>query len=274
MGEYLPYSGNHSIQEAQIGVQFHHEFGQHEIERARSAAEADLKDVLPRSAEIRGGSVTVDLSNPGVPAQMGPISSVIAGFQFSKVMGDGRPARALQLSGNLVSANIVDYDGWEKIRTDSIYYITTVLAPLPLAGNPVMAFMLRYIDRFTFNGGSNEAKAGSLFMNGNDYIATHCFAAGSSWHCHTGWFDSLDSGRVLNNLNVSSAVIDLSPTVIIDHQATLHLNTPRQSLDAVLAHQDNIRGLSSVLEVLHDSNKGILRAMLLPEMLAKIGISI
>ena len=272
MGEYLPYAGNHSIQEAQVGLQFHHEFNQQEIERARSAAEADLKGVLPRSAEIRGGSVTVDLSNPDAPAQMGSVSSTMAGFQLSKVMGDGRPARALQLSGNLVSVNIVEYDGWDNVQAETIRYITTVLTPLDLELNPVVASSLRYIDRYTFNGSPDDVQANLLFADNNGYLAPRCFTVGSLWHCHTGWFESLDAGRVLNNLNVASSIVDLSPTVTIDHQATLHLATPRQSINALLSPSAETLGLVAALNALHERNKTVLSTMLLPEILDQIGI--
>ena len=146
MSEYLPYADQHSIQEAQVALHFQHEFDQQEIASARAGVEADLKDVLPRSAELRGGSVTVDLSNLGAQVRTGSVSSSLAGFQFSRVRGDGKPAQVLLLSDNLVSVNVLEYGGWGKVRADSIKYIMAVLAPVSLAGNPVMATSLQFID--------------------------------------------------------------------------------------------------------------------------------
>ena len=270
----MPYAGNHSIQEAQVALQFHHEFDQREIELARGSVEAELKDVLPRSAEIRGGSVsvTVDLSSQDPQVRPDSVVSNLAGFQLSDVKGDGQPSRVLRLAGNLLSLNILGYTGWATILSDSIRYYETALSQLAFAGNPVMAYSLRYIDRYTFNGDPSEATAALLFAESNEYISKHCFAAGSLWHCHSGWFDSINAGRVLNNLNISSGMMDASSTVTIDHQATLHLMTPRQSIRAVFAPPDGSLDLNAVLDVLHDNNKSILNAMLRPEMRAKIGL--
>ena len=274
MSEYLPYADHHSIEEAQVAIQLQHVFDQQEIASARASAEADLKDVLPRSAELRGGSITVDLSNIEAPVRQGPVSSNLAGFQFSRVKGDGKPAQVLTLSDRLLSVNVLEYEGWTKVRGDGIKYMTAVLASLPLAGNPVMAISLQFKDRYTFNGNSQDAKAALLFVKDNEYLSTRCFNAGSLWHCHTGWFDMAGSdGRVLNQLNIRSGVIDQASTVTIDHWATLHLYTPRQSLEALLHPPGEGLGLPTVLDVLHDKNKSILRDLLQLEMLAKIGMN-
>ena len=166
MSEYLPYAGQHSIEEAQVSLQLRHEFDQQEIASARASVEAALKDVLPRSAELRGGSITVDLSNMEAPVRPGPVSSNLAGFQFSRVKGDGKPAQVLTLSESLLSVNVLEYEGWDKARDDGIRYITAVLASLPLAGNPVMAISLQFKDRYTFNGNHQDAEAAPAIREG------------------------------------------------------------------------------------------------------------
>ena len=273
MNEYIPYSEKHSIQETQVALHSHHEFNQQDIVSARSAVEADLKEILPRSAEIHGGTVQVELNPADAQMRQNPIPAKLVGFQFSKVRGDGKPAHLLELSGNVVSVNILDYEGWDKFRTESVKYITTVLHSLNLATNPVMAFGLRFIDRYTFSGESSEAKAALLFKSNNEYITRQCFGAGSLWHCHTGWFDDRGrAGRVLNHFNVASGLLDQASTVTIDHQATLHLTSPRQSPPALLIPPEGSLGLCTALDALHDKNKDILKTILLSEMLKRIGL--
>ena len=273
MGEYLPFAESHSIQEAQVSLHFQRGFEEREIALARARAEADLKGTLPRSAEIRGGSVTVDVSDLEAGVRAGAVSASLAGFQFSRVRGDGRPAQSLELSDNLVSVNLLDYEGWGKVLSDSIRYIGSVLEPLSLEGNPVLATSLRFVDRYTFNGETREARADLLFVKDNEFISRRCFTVGPLWHCHTGWFDSFDpTGRVLNHLNVGSSVVDGAPTVNIDHRGTFQLSTPRQSLDALLGTPREHLSLEGALNCLHNGNKDILRAILVPDMLAKIGM--
>ena len=273
MSEYLPYADQHSIEEVQVALQLQHEFDQQEIVSARASVEADLRDLLPRSAELRGGSITVDLSNLDASVRPGPVLSNVAGFQFSSLRGDGKPAQVLQLSDNLLSVKVLEYGGWAKVRDDSIKYITAVLASLSLSGNPVMAIGLQFIDRYTFNGNYGRAKAALLFVKDNEYLSTRCFNAGPLWHCHTGWFDVTDAhGRVLNRLNVTSGLVDQASTVTIDHLATFHLSAPRQSLETLLQSPGEGLGLAVALDTLHEKNKSILKGILQPAMLAKIGI--
>lgn len=269
MAEYLPYSNSHSIQEMHVALHLHHEFDQVDIESIRSDVEPSLREQLPRSTEIHGGSVTLDLTNPGIQPQVG---ASLQGFQFSNVRGDGKPAQTLDFTRNLISVRVQEYSNWDSVCAACMEYITAVVVPLQqLSRNPVMACSLRFIDRYTFNGATDQANADQLFIR-NKHIAEQCFEAGSLWHCHTGWFDAIEAGRVLNHLNITSSVIDQSATVIIDHQATVHLNTPRHSSEAIFAPPQQGFGLSSMLNNLHEKNKEVLKSMLRSDLLSKIGL--
>jgi hypothetical protein len=109
----------------------------------------------------------------------------------------------------------------------------------------------------------------------NPYINPHTFDAGPIWHCNSGWFDNTigqGSDRVLHNLNVSSQPVDLSSAVIVDHHATVHLESPRQSTLALWAPPCEELGFMQALDILHEQNKEILRNVLIPEMLSRIGL--
>ena len=272
MGEYLPYSEQHSIVEAQIALLFAGEFDPPQMESARRAVEAGLEGQLPRSAEIVQGSVRFDVTNRDTPVQTGPLSSSLAGFEFSRTKGNGQPARVLRLTNNQILVSVLDYEAWETTCRAVIEYIETVLLALALIGNPVLAIGLRFDDRYTFTGDHQAADAGLLFVEGNHYTAAHCFSAGPTWHCNTGWFTSHEAGRVLHNLNVASALVDGASTATIEHAATLYLNTPRQSVEALFSPRTSNTGFRPVLDALHDDNEDILRAILKPDMLAKIGL--
>ena len=272
MSEYLPYSDQHSIQEAKIALHFLHEFGQQDVERARSAVETDLKGVLPRSTEIRGSSVAFDVTNPNAPVPMPPVPDHLSGFEFSRIRGDSRSARVLRLVNNLLEVSISDYERWESTRDDSMDYIRTALSALPLDANPIMAVNLQFIDRYAFSGTLDNVDARLLFQYDNDHIAKQCFKAGPLWHCHTGWFDWHESGRVLNHLNIGSTFVDSSPTITIDHAAVSQLDPPRRSTDTLFNPPNESDGLGVILDRLHDRNKAILSELLTQEMQNRIGL--
>ena len=274
MSQYLPFTEQHSIQEVQVALHFQREFAEEEIVSARAGFEPTIKDALPRRAELRGGSVTVDMSAEGAQVRPGRIGSGLVGFQYSRIKGDGKPSRILELANNVVSVRILEYEGWDTVRKDIIDYTKALLAFLDLEANPVMAASLNFTDRYTFDGDSTEAKAELLFVKENEYITTRSFTAGPLWHCHSGWFEQLGTaGRILNRLNIRSNLIDLAPTVTIEHQATVQFATPRQSFETVFGLSEESGGIAGILDSLHDKNKEILTALIQPEMLAKIGMS-
>ena len=274
MAEYLPFQEKHSILEAQINILFLGTFDERSIEEARQFARAELSEELPRAAEGRGGSVRIDVTDPTSPALLETTQSDLMGFRLFRVQSDGQPARVLQLESNALSVSFMDYDSWEATKKDVVQYLRPVLASLPLEQNPVVAISLRFIDRYTYSGNPGDAGAERLFVKGNPYITQHSFEAGPTWHCNTGWFEDQpeEGDRVLQNLNVTSSLVDLSSAVTIDHQATRHLGSPRHTLDVLLEPPNGAVGLVAAQEILHDRNKRILGELLLPEMLAKIGM--
>lgn len=273
MGRYLPYSGVHSIQEAVIAVHFRGPFNPEAVARAQSSAQVELKDVFPRSGEIH--ELRVSQTGEGVVVQeSGPPR--LAGFELSRVKADAKPSRVLRFVENLLTVNFLEYQDWEGTLKDSLDYIRTALSPISLVENPVMAFGLRYVDRFTFDGSPNESRADMLLRKGCKYVTDRCFEGGPLWHCHSGWFEPSDTGyRILNQLNVGSAIVDQAPTVTIDHNAICQLTAPRQTIESLFQpSSEKAVGLDAVLDALHRQNGAILRDMLVTDMLKQIGMSV
>lgn len=275
MAEYLPFQGKHSIQEAQINILFLGPFDQQSIQLTRGFVQAELSVELPRSAEVLGGSLRIDITNPSSPSPMGQMQSNVEGFQFSKAQPNGQPARVLQLANNTLSISFMDYESWGAAKCDALRYLRPVLISLPLEQIPAVAIGLRFIDRYTFSGNPDDARPDLLLMRKNPHITPHTFDSGATWHCNTGWFENpIEEGdRVLHNLNASSSLVNLSSTVTIDHNATRHLGSLRYSMDTLSTPAGGMISLTDALESLHDRNKEILAQVLLPEMLGKIGIT-
>ena len=273
--EYLPYNDKNSILEAQISVLFVGQFDRQAIASTRGVAQAELSDVLPRAAEVRGGSFNIEINESQARLPSGAMQSDLVGFELSRVKANGQRARVLRLADNTLSVSFMDYVCWRSTREFASRYLSTVLTSLPLRQNPVVAFSLRFIDRYTFSGEPRDAQADLLFNKESPHITLHSFRAGDKWHCNTGWFDTSlfeDNDRVLHNLNVTSNLVDHSSTVTIDHRATRYLGWARHSVEALLETSDVAIGMVEALDRLHDHNKEVLKELLRPEMLTKIGI--
>ena len=271
MPEYLPFNERHSVQEAQINLLFEGPFVPLAVDQARATATSALSSQLPNIVDIRGGAFQIP--NPGSPVPLlASQPGQLTGFQMSAVQRNSQPARVLRLDNNLLSVSILDYESW-AVTLGAIYtYLPPILSALPIIANPITAYGVRTIDRFTFTGRPDDAQAGLLLAQGNPYITPYTFLSGPDWHCNSGWFDYRLIDRVLHNLNVASTRVELSSIVTIDHNATIQLSSRRYSIDDLLQPPDGTPGLEMVLNSLHDQNKNILRVMLTPEMLTKIGL--
>lgn len=277
MGEYLPYSGEHSIQEVVVAVHFPAEFPPEVVERSYHAAEADFEGEFSQFNAIHRHlhNVKVNISTQRILSPQVPSQPVFVGFEFLKLKPDAKPARVLRFHENVLSLHFLEYESWDMTLEITLKYLKTVLSLLTLTENPVVAFSLQYVDRYTYDGPQNESRAEMLLQENSAYISTRCFDSKSLWHCNSGWFESFESGPILHQLNIGSGLIDQVSTITINHNATCQLEISRQSVGAIF--QPDARGkndIKSSFDLLHQRNKEIIKDIILPDMLAKIGMEI
>ena len=272
MAQYLPFADEHSIQEAVVSVQFQIPLPPHVVNLAQDGVLEAHEDAFPRVREVHGGEMLVDMNDASGPPSMH--AARLVGFELSKPRSDGTPARVLRLSRDVLQVSFPEYTKWDEVVAASISYVRAAVARVSLSDVPVASFGLRYVDRFTFDGTLEQASPALLFREGASYLPPNCFESGPLWHCNLGWFENRsEQERVLNQLNVASGVIDDVPTVTIDHNATWHLRDPRQSDDSLFGEGDAARTpLKQALDALHEGNKGVIRAVLLDDMLKRIGL--
>ena len=275
MAEYLPYAGTNAIQEAVIGVHFRSNFPLQDVAQARSVAEAALKDIFPRSEDIHEAQLKIENTNQEVVRIEGGGAFRLSGFQMTKTGPDGKPSRVLRMVTNLLTVHFMKYDRWAPTLADSLQYILTILPRLDLERNALQAFSLRYIDRFTFDGSPDDAKASLLINAESSFITKHCFEVGPFWHCNSGWFEALgDNSRVLSQLNVGSSMVDNAPTVTIDHNMICQMSRLHNTVESFLESSGGGDiGFEASLNNLHDMNHAVLSDILLADMSRRIGLA-
>ncbi|MCY4237702.1 MAG: TIGR04255 family protein [Rhodospirillaceae bacterium] len=274
MAEYLPYAGTNAIQEAVIGVHFQSNFPSSDVDQARSVAEADFKAIFPRSEDIHEAQLKIDNTNQETVRIGGDRAFRRSGFQMIKTGSDGKPSRVLRMVTNLLTVHFMEYDRWAPTLEASLRYILTILPRLDLVGNALQAFSLRYIDRFTFDGYPDDAKASFLIKDESSFVTKQCFSAGPFWHCHSGWFGTLgDNSRILNQLNIGSSMIDNAPTVTIDHNMICKMERLHNTVESF---QDSSGGknvdFKASLNCLHKMNRDTLSDVLVEDMSRQIGL--
>ncbi len=270
MAQFLPYSGTNSIQEVVIGIHFQSNFNSEQIKQTVDSIKSDLIEEFPSFNEIHK-IPNIKIHNGRILEE--PSTAILTGFEALKIKGDGNPARRLCLLEDIFTVNYLVYSGWNSILDDSIRYLNLVLPSLRLDRNPVQAYSLRYIDRYSFDGTPDKSNIAMLFQYDNSYMTSRCFDSGHLWHCNSGWYDmSIKPNKILNQLNVQSVILDQYLTVSVDHNAVCYLETPRQAIESIFDSHLIDFGVQSALNYLHDCNRSVLIDILKPEMLKRIGL--
>jgi uncharacterized protein (TIGR04255 family) len=267
VAKFLPFAGKNSIAEMNIGIQFALPFDP-KIADSLEAIKAEFSAVFPKFEPLQ--MITINLG-PQFPMPVANPPSTINGFSLVKVKADGSPARVLRVVTNVLSVHFLEYTSWKETKPQAIDYISRCLAKLnSLDHNPATGVLLRYIDRFTFDGASESATADKLFRSDTKFVAARILNGGYQWHCNSGWFERTTAD--LNQLNVSSGMVQSAVSVIVDHNSVYNFPAPCASLAGLTQGNNERPSLEATLEQQHAANASMLRNLLNKEMLDTIGL--
>jgi|ERR1700722_3638696 len=271
MTGYLPFAGRNSIAEMTIGVQFAVPFDSKVGESAdaiRSAFAIDFPKYDPLQA------FTVNFGSPIFPMPAANTGPNVSGFSLTKIKADTSPARILRVMTNMISAHFMEYTSWREIKPQATGYITKCIEILGiLERNPAVGVLLRYVDRFTFDGMPESGTADALFKSSTKFVAPRVMHSGYQWHSNSGWFEPIfRDAQTLNNLNVSSVRTRSASGITVDHTSILNLSKPCGSLSDLIAGAGDRPALQVILDKQHDANASLLRDLLKEEMLDTIGL--
>jgi uncharacterized protein (TIGR04255 family) len=274
MGTYVPFAGKNAIAEMSIGIIFQSALDSSIGEKftvVRDELVADFSKFEPIQQFVFnfGGSPQFP---PMLPS--GPVPQNPSGIAFTKTRGDGNIARIFRILNNSISFHIMEYTSWSEAKSLALDYTNRSLTKLAtIDKNPATALIVRYLDRFTFDGDPNTANAKMLLRPGTDLVAARIFESGSQWHCNSGWYQALVNQEVaLNNLNLASALIQNVFGVVIEHTNLYTLPKPCNSLVELTHGADGRPSLEEILDLQHKVNVGVLRKLLIPDILKTIGL--
>lgn len=263
---YLPFAGKNSIVEASFGIQFALPVDS-SLNKNLEAVRVALSPDFPSFDKMQAFQLAVSAqqTNP-IPSPM----PSLAGFTASKPRANGQPLRVIRAIGNLVTVHLLEYDRWADKKLEAIRALTTCTNALeaPSSQNPVTAILLRFVDRFTFDGDPMRALASELFRAQSKFITPKIMEAGNVWHSTAGWFETIDDDRkLLQQLRLQSMNEGGVSSIIVDHNCIYNLNNPLSSLQ-----EDTHFPLNDVLDAQHQTNSAMLKNLLNDEMLKKIGL--
>lgn len=273
MSRYFPFAGRNSIVEMSVGIQFALPFDQKIVESIE-AIKAEFAAELPKFDPVQMQMFTINFGVPQFPMPGGNATPTVGGFNLTKTKADGSVSRVLRVMSNVLSVHFLEYTSWKETKPQAISYVVRCLEKLAvLDRNPANSVLLRYIDRFTFDGAPQDATAGMLFRPDTKFVASKILDNGYQWHSNSGWFEPLvGEALVLNQLNVSSTMVQTTLNVIVDHNSVYGLPKPYNSMAELTHGEGEQLPLDAILDRQHRANAALLKNLVNQEMLDTIGL--
>jgi uncharacterized protein (TIGR04255 family) len=267
---YIPFAGKNSIVEAAFSLQFAQPLAP-SIAVKFDVLKSEFISDFPSFEKLQIFQLTIGNQQAG--AMIPATSQTTAGFNASKIKGDGKPSRVFRTVDPNLSMHLLEYDHWAEAKATALRSFDRCLKiiNLPSAQNPIIAVHLTFIDRFTFDGMVDSASAAELIKSDTPYAAPKIQNVGNTWHSNSSWSESLAGGqKALHQLNVQGAV-EGSAFVVVNHSMQCRLPPP-----FVTALEGSDSSKKSALETLfdaqHDANAAVLKNLLNDKMLADIGM--
>lgn len=269
-GPFRPINKAHAIVEVVWFAQFSGEFSKGALIKFSSLKD-DLADDLPKFSEMHKLSLAITPQGPVAQQELG-------GIEFQRIKKDGSLEWMLRIQDNSISVHCLDYSRWAKSWQEASSYLYKAFGKIEGPELPVALVGLKYIDRFLYEGPSDQLDISKLFRTDSELLFDKAFTAGPLWHCHTGWFDGVDGSDLscLNQLNIDAAYTTIAGerkhTTTIDHNALVRFPPGDGSQLRVIVGDsaNNETRFHKIMDVLHTKNKKVLGSLLAQDISERI----
>lgn len=221
----------------------------------------ELRKIFPKKTAAQGPSVFINESGINVK-DSGEINQII----LERFGSDGIPEFTLSLQGNIINFSSNKYSRWASISTEA-FAILSQFVNLVLPDPGISVFGLQYLDEFIVTGDIDSFRASMLFDSNSKILPSSVFERIGPWHNHMGWFDDgkiVQHDKLLHNLNVN--VVPQHEKVIVQI-----IGAHRFILTNPISNNVNIdSAMASKFQILHDTNKVLLKKLLNKQALKEI----
>lgn len=262
----VPKHKENAIETAAFALNFGRLPDQEAFQRLTAALE-ELAEELP-GAEKRQ-AVRFQFGAGLAPVQSQSEHTDIARF-ISGPAGDQQ--WRVSLEGPMLTVRCQAYTHYDEVWARAQRYLQLCVSALGEQYAPLEA-SLQFVDRFDYRAEPSEDlntsyDIGELFQANSSYLTPKAYEAGLLWHVFQGWFDHCDQGhRHLHQLNVSSTPTGENAfAAIIDYRGSTNL------LEAATKSSQAQPDLASIFAHMHRVNVDLIKGLLTPDQLEKIGL--
>jgi uncharacterized protein (TIGR04255 family) len=270
---FLPVGDGNAIDSIAFVVHLSRSLSPDEV-NALFSLQDRLKTEFPRFDAVN--EVSMQLASPETQAQ-----SVIrtAGVQMQRFLQSGKPEWLLKAANSELVVSCTAYTRWAEVWGRANRLFSEIAGLLSERTLHCTAVTMQVVDRFeSAYERSMTYQMSDVFTDACPYITTHARESGPQWHVYQGWFENAsfenqNEARVLNVLNLTSAIVGNKLNAVVDHtlQAQFfdRILDPSQQLQigpSTLSH------IGKAFEALHTKNKTVLQNTLAANQLNAIGM--
>lgn len=265
MGTVEPIREPNAVDQCVFALQFSRELNEAETTKLQ-ILKSDLEDQLPQHNDITVAGFELGAGEVRQHAEK------IAGIRMFSENKDcphrivsNRPDWQLEVASNHLKIYSLNYEGWTPVLSKALEYIVAVKSALEVTDLITERIILQVNDIFLFDGDEAEYQQGDLFRDDSAFLTKHSSGMGWLWHVHQGWFEECQNSRLLHVLNIGTRSDASKPHLtIIEHVMQLHGAWPLNTIES--------ESLQTVFGELHNKNKSIIRDLLSPSVLKRIGL--
>lgn len=256
----MPTNHENSIESSSFFLVFERDFSSAELQLL-TRLQKTLEQKLPAFKALNAISFKVEQS--AVTSSHENFSGVLL-QSFDK---NDKPAWSLKVEKNIIEVSCFVYKQWDNVWEEAQHYLLESIKSIESPSNKLVVCMLKVVDKFLASAGSYNIE--NVFSSATPYLTKNVLSekSGQLWHVHEGWFEHLEAQTYLNALNLSTA--DENGTIItnIEHTVQCQFIKNPQFISEFRNKQ-----MTDIFLSLHDKNKVMLRALLNPDQLKRIGL--
>jgi uncharacterized protein (TIGR04255 family) len=284
MSGFEPIHDAHAIEQVAMAIQLASGLDDPTFSQVLASSDAFRQD-FPRVTDIGAGAIqflfpgqqiAIPVAPPALPIGFPNPSQVSSGRIFAKYRDNGSLESELRFERNSVAYRSSAYTSWRQVWTIAKGYFDAVIPFYAGTSIPLVAISLNYLDKFRWNGNTQDIRVNNLLRVGSDYVAPHVFNLKDLWHSHTGAFQHIDS-ETKRLLNVNVDCIDdnssgvAQRTIAIATILTDMFNQPGY-VPKTVSEPDFIEFFERHLRLLHDHGKDIFGGIINDDMCNRIGL--
>lgn len=268
--EAKPINGANAIEAVGFMLSFARKLTQNEIDRLLGL-ESVLKDELPVFSKLAGFGVTIENN------QVTQRTSQFSGVMLQKLGSTpGKFSWIVQVNEDTLHVTCGQYDRWVTVLPKALKYINQVCAFLALDTLQMASVGCQFIDKFVYENEPQPYALNDVFMPDSGFLPSSVKDAGHLWHVYQGWFgvkSVVADARPLNQLNLTSSVIDGKLAAVIEHNTQISFGKNVTVKTFIEQNIDSISLLEDLLTDTHNKNKEILKKLLAESKLEAIGLT-